>query len=247
MSKHKVILDPDTGTIIGTAIDFGEPSFRIKPAANAGDAAVAKAASALTPLEIETQSRVASDSMLAKEVAALTSGFVSLAAKFNISREVEVIITDPRVRDYELPGAHTVESAGYDLRAFPMWHNPETGVEEPVDSVLITAGEQVMVSTGLRVWIDKPGYGGFMFARSGSGSKGLVLGNGTGVIDSDYQGDLRMCLWNRSNKPIVVNAGDRVAQMVIMPVFTGYQMVVVDEFSNQTERGVNGFGSSGVK
>lgn len=173
-----------------------------------------------------------------------------LSSQFRIKpaiEQVEVMVVDPRVKDYELPGAHTVESAGYDLRAFPTWLNPATGIEEPVDSVMITAGQHTMVSTGLRVWINRPGYAGFMFARSGSGSKGLILGNGTGVIDSDYQGDLKMCLYNRTDKPIVVNAGDRVAQMVIMPVFTGYQMIVVDAFSNQTERGTAGFGSTGVQ
>lgn len=155
---------------------------------------------------------------------------------------IQAVVVDERVRAYGLPESQTVESAGYDLRAFPTMTDGT-----PLDQIILAPGMQVMVSTGLRVWINKPGWAGFMFARSGSGSKGLVLGNGTGVIDSDYQGPLKMCLWNRSNEDIVINAGDRVAQMTIMPVLTGYQLQIVDEFQAETERGQGGFGHTGVQ
>lgn len=169
---------------------------------------------------------------------------------------IKVIVTDERA---VLPAIQTVESAGYDLRAYPRGkvvrqdRNPdgrivkeELVLDAPLDYIVLQPGEQYMVSTGLRVWINKPGFAGFMFARSGTGSKGLVLGNGTGVIDSDYQGDLKMCLWNRSDEPITVAAGDRVAQLVIMPVMTGYDLEVVKEFEATTARGIGGFGSTGV-
>ncbi len=176
-----------------------------------------------------------------------------------IQHAVKVVVIDERARE-NLPEAQTVESAGFDLRAYP-----RAGIQRvekdaignviksewiddaALDYIVIHPGEQALVSTGLRVWINKPGYAGFMFARSGMGVRGLVLGNGTGVIDSDYQGDLKMCLWNRSDRPIRVDAGERVAQLVIMPVMTGYKMEVVDAFDAETERGTGGFGSTGSK
>jgi dUTP pyrophosphatase len=175
------------------------------------------------------------------------------------SSTIKVVVTDERVGE-NLPEVQTVDSAGFDLRAYPRgrrhWVDIDAanqivkkGFEDdmPLDSIVLGPGEQAIVSTGLRVWIDKPGYAGFMFARSGMGVKGLVLGNGTGVIDSDYQGDLKMCLWNRSDEAITINAGDRVAQLVIMPVLTGYKMEVVESFETETERGTGGFGSTGVQ
>lgn len=175
------------------------------------------------------------------------------------SSTIKVVVTDERVGE-NLPEVQTVDSAGFDLRAYPRgrrhWVDIDAanqivkkGFEDdmPLDSIVLGPGEQAMVSTGLRVWIDKPGYAGFMFARSGMGVKGLVLGNGTGVIDSDYQGDLKMCLWNRGDEAITIRAGDRVAQLVIMPVLTGYKMEVVESFETETERGTGGFGSTGVQ
>ncbi|WPH68408.1 dUTP diphosphatase [Stenotrophomonas phage BUCTxx99] len=194
-------------------------------------------------------------------LAAMAASVNNLTDRFTITEPViKVVVTDPRVSQDDLPVAHTSESAGLDLRAYP-----RGGVERvekdavgnvvksewvddaPLDYLVIKPGEQVLVSTGLRVWINKPGYAGFMFARSGMGVKGLVLGNGTGVIDSDYQGELKMCLWNRGYRPIRIEAGDRVAQLVIMPVMTGYKMEVVDAFDAETERGTGGFGSTGSK
>lgn len=151
---------------------------------------------------------------------------------------VEVIVTDPRVLEHGLPAIQTEGSAGLDLRAF--W---------PADQVgrVILPGQQVTLDTGLRVWIKAKGLVGLLFPRSSSGIKGLVLGNGTGVIDADYQGPLKLCLWNRSQDPVIVQDGDRVAQLVLVPMVTGYALDVVETFSDATERGTGGFGSTGTK
>lgn len=154
--------------------------------------------------------------------------------------EIEVIVTDPRVLDHGLPQAQTPGSAGLDLRVFL----PEGFPDEELH---LQPGEQIMLDTGLRVWIKDPAFAGFMFPRSGSGVKGLVLANGTGVIDADYQGPLKVCLWNRLSGGVqTIRNGDRVAQLVIMPVASGYTLSQVEEFSDGTERGVGGFGSTGV-
>ena len=156
--------------------------------------------------------------------------------------EIEVIVTDQRLLDPErgfgLPKAQTAGAAGLDLRAM---------LDETFPFIDLAPGQQMMVDTGLRVWIKDPGYAGFMFARSGLGVKGLVLGNGTGVIDADYQGPLKVCLWNRGDDWVRIKTGDRVAQMVIMPVASGYTLKQVEEFSDATERGTGGFGSTGSK
>jgi dUTP pyrophosphatase len=151
--------------------------------------------------------------------------------------EIEVIVTDPRLAAFGLPAAQTVGSAGLDLRAF--------FDGEELD---IPPGGTVFVDSGLRVWIKDPNYAGFMYPRSGTGTKGLVLGNGTGIIDADYQGPLKICLYNRlRDSSIRIKNGDRVAQLVIAPVATGYDLVEVAEFTDTTERGTGGFGSTGVK
>jgi dUTP pyrophosphatase len=151
--------------------------------------------------------------------------------------DIEVIVTDPRVNNYGLPSAQTLGSAGLDLRVFCQGDMP---------GVFLRPGDQVTMDTGLRVWIKDSRYAGFMFARSGLGVKGLVLGNGTGVIDADYQGPLKVCLWNRGTQNMTIKNGDRVAQLVIMPVASGYNLRQVTEFSDGTDRGDKGFGSSGV-
>lgn len=157
--------------------------------------------------------------------------------------EIEVIVTDPRVLVDGLPAAQTSGSAGLDLRVYL----PADFDAEVAGGYMLAPGEQVVLDTGLRLWIKDPRYAGFMFARSGTGVKGLVLGNGTGVIDADYQGPLKVCLWNRSDKPIVLESGMRVAQLVILPVVSGYTLKQVTEFTDGTERGVGGFGSTGLK
>ena len=165
--------------------------------------------------------------------------------------DIQVIVTDERLREYGLPTAQTAGSAGLDLRVF--W-SPEDAVKAAEDGSNVTEtewilepGEQRMFDTGLRVWIKDPQYAGFMFARSGTGVRGLVLGNGTGVIDADYQGPLKVCLWNRGDKPFKIIEGDRVAQLVIMPVASGYTLNEVTDFDAATERGTGGFGSTGAQ
>jgi dUTP pyrophosphatase len=154
--------------------------------------------------------------------------------------DIQVKVTDPRILKFGLPSIQTLGSAGLDLRVLM----PE-GTHG--NYVTLKAGESIMLDTGLSLWIQDPNYAGFMFARSGLGSKGLVLGNGTGIIDSDYQGPLKICLFNRSNKDMTINDGDRVAQLVIMPVKSGYSLNIVEEFDAGTGRGEGGFGSTGLQ
>lgn len=151
--------------------------------------------------------------------------------------EIQVKVRDPRVLGHGLPENQTVGSAGLDLRVF----------FEGNGVMSLRPGETVLVDTGINIWIKDPNYAGFMFARSGLGHKGLVLGNGTGIIDSDYQGPLKISLHNRSQEVIAINSGDRVAQLVIMPVASGYALRCVTEFEDETARGEGGFGSTGVK
>lgn len=164
--------------------------------------------------------------------------------------DIQVIVTDERLREYGLPAAQTAGSAGLDLRAFWSAEDAAKAVAEHGLNVsetewVLEPGEQRMFDTGLRVWIKDPNYGGFMFARSGTGVRGLVLGNGTGVIDADYQGPLKVCLWNRGDKPFKITEGDRVAQLVIMPIASGYTLQEVSDFTSETDRGTGGFGSTG--
>lgn len=161
----------------------------------------------------------------------------------------QVVVTDPRVMqdgkmNQFLQG--TPEAAGFDLTAWP---------EEPF---ILKPGEVRPVSTGVKLWINAPGFVGLCFPRSGMGAKkGLVIANGTGVIDSDYQGPAMVYLWNR-NLPTVdpdgfhddqnnieVKPGDRVAQIVFVPVVKGLKFHTVEEFGQATVRGGGGFGSTG--
>jgi dUTP pyrophosphatase len=107
---------------------------------------------------------------------------------------------------------------------------------------VIASGERVLIPTGIAVEIPV-GYGGFMFARSSLGKRGIALANSVGVIDSDYRGEMGMLLVNNSGGDFTVRHGDRIAQLVIMPVeqaefFTGSEL-------SETERGAGGFGSTG--
>lgn len=132
------------------------------------------------------------------------------------------------------PKPATDGSAGVDLRA------------NTVMPFELKPGETMLVNTGLAIHLDDVKYAAMILPRSGLGHKhGVVLGNLTGLIDSDYQGELMVSLWNRSTEPFTVNPGDRIAQMVIVPVMQP-QFVVVDSFES-TERGEGGFNSTGVK
>jgi len=147
--------------------------------------------------------------------------------------KAQVKILDPRIgQEIPLPEHATQGSAGFDLRAC-------------VDSTLSMApGAVELIPTGIALYIEDPGLAGLLLPRSGLGHKhGIVLGNLVGLIDSDYQGQLFVSCWNRSDTEFSIEAGDRIAQLVIVPVVqTAFN--VVEEFT-LTDRGSGGFGSSG--
>jgi dUTP pyrophosphatase len=148
---------------------------------------------------------------------------------------LKVKILDPRLgRDYPLPDYATAGSAGLDLRAL---------IEAPLE---LEAGATTLLPTGLAIWIDDPGLAAMILPRSGLGHKhGIVLGNLVGLIDSDYQGQLLVSCWNRSAQSFTIQPGDRIAQLVIVPVVQ-VALEVVEEFAS-SERGAGGFGSSGSR
>jgi len=145
---------------------------------------------------------------------------------------IAVRILDSRLAD-QLPRYATPGSAGLDLRAC-------------IDQALtVEAGQAVMVPTGMAIHLDDPGYCAMILPRSGLGHRhGIVLGNVVGLIDSDYQGALKISCWNRSTEPYILQPLDRVAQLVIVPV-QQVEFDVVDAFTEST-RGAGGFGSTGV-
>lgn len=146
---------------------------------------------------------------------------------------VEVKILDPRVgNEIPMPDYATAGSAGMDLRAC---------LPEPLT---INPGETHLIPTGLAVHIADPGLAAMLLPRSGLGHKhGIVLGNLVGLIDSDYQGQLFVSTWNRGATPFVVEVGERIAQMIIVPVVQAH-FEVVEEFHDSV-RGSGGFGHSG--
>jgi dUTP pyrophosphatase len=141
---------------------------------------------------------------------------------------------DARLGDsIPLPAYATDGSAAMDLRAAP-----------EVDIVL-SPGDSALVPTGLAIHIADPGWCALILPRSGLGHKhGLVLGNLTGLIDADYQGPLMISCWNRGKLPFTIRPGDRIAQLMVVPV-ARVAWCVVDEFA-ASGRGAGGFGSTGV-
>ncbi|WP_295987147.1 dUTP diphosphatase [uncultured Variovorax sp.] len=145
--------------------------------------------------------------------------------------KVDVRILDPRMVD-QLPAYATPGSAGLDLRAC---------LDAPI--TLEPNGWQ-LVGTGIAIHLADPAYAALILPRSGLGHKhGIVLGNLVGLIDSDYQGELKISAWNRSDTPFVLNPMERLAQLVIVPVVQA-QFRVVTEFA-RTQRGEGGYGSTG--
>jgi dUTP pyrophosphatase len=149
-------------------------------------------------------------------------------------RSIELKILDPRVGDtIELPHYATDGSAGLDMRAC---------IDGPVT---VEPGETVLIPTGLAIHIDDPGLAAVLLPRSGLGHKhGLVLGNLTGLIDSDYQGQVFISCWNRGSSSYEVKPAERIAQLVFVPV-EQVRFEVVDEFAD-SDRGDGGFGHSGT-
>lgn len=142
-------------------------------------------------------------------------------------------ILDPRLGgEYPLPTYATAGSAGLDLRAC-------------IDSPLtLEAGATTLIPTGMAIWLDDPGLAAMILPRSGLGHKhGIVLGNLVGLIDSDYQGQLMVSCWNRGATAYTVQPGERIAQLVVVPVVQ-VELQLVKEFT-ASERGEGGFGSSG--
>jgi len=150
-------------------------------------------------------------------------------------QKIQLKILDKRIgTDMPLPDYATDGSAGMDLRAC---------LETPLD---IQPGETHLIPTGLSVFIEDPGLCAMLLPRSGLGHKhGIVLGNLVGLIDSDYQGQLFVSCWNRGDKSFKVEIGERIAQMVIVPVVrTNFE--IVEEFT-ASQRGAGGFGHTGRK
>ena len=145
--------------------------------------------------------------------------------------KVDVRVLDPRMTD-QLPAYATPGSAGLDLRAC---------LDAPVT---LEPNAWQLVGTGIAIHLGDPGYAAMILPRSGLGHKhGIVLGNLVGLIDSDYQGELKVSAWNRSDVPFVLQPMERLAQLVIVPVVQA-QFNVVTEFP-ASHRGEGGYGSTG--
>ncbi len=149
--------------------------------------------------------------------------------------KIQLKILDQRIgHSIPLPEYTTDGSAGMDLRA---------ALDETTE---IKPGETLLIPTGMAIYVEDPNMAAVILPRSGLGHKhGIVLGNLVGLIDSDYQGQLFVSCWNRGDKSFTIEVGDRIAQLVIVPVIQA-DFEVVDEFVS-TDRGVGGFGHSGHK
>ncbi len=150
-----------------------------------------------------------------------------------VTRTLQVRILDARMgRDWPLPAYATGGSAGMDLRAC---------IDAPL---LLQPGAAELIPTGISIYVADPSLAAVILPRSGLGHKhGIVLGNLTGLIDSDYQGPLMVSCWNRGQAAYTVQPGERIAQLIIVPVVQ-VALDVVTDFA-ATERGSGGFGSSG--
>ena len=145
--------------------------------------------------------------------------------------KIDIKIIDPRLQG-NLPHYATAGSAGLDLRAC---------IAGPL---MLAANAWHLVPTGIAIYLHNPGYAALILPRSGLGHKhGIVLGNLVGLIDSDYQGQLMVSAWNRSNNPFTIEPLERIAQLVIVPVVQA-EFNVVQDFP-ASERGEGGYGSTG--
>ncbi|NYG34446.1 dUTP diphosphatase [Sphaerotilus montanus] len=154
-----------------------------------------------------------------------------------VGPDVEVKVLDARLQDWGLPRYQSEQAAGIDLIACldaPLEIHPQAPAQ--------------LVPTGLALHMNSAGFCAVIVPRSGLGhKKGLVLGNSIGVIDADYMAQCYVSVWNRnpSGEPIVIQPGDRIAQMLFVPILRP-RLVVVEEFAASSERGLGGFGSTGV-
>jgi dUTP diphosphatase len=149
------------------------------------------------------------------------------------ARRVELKVIDTRVgTEFPLPESATAGSAGIDLRAC---------LDEAIE---LAPGETRLIGTGIAIHLDDPELAAMILPRSGLGHKhGIVLGNLVGLIDSDYQGELKISCWNRGSEAFRIEPGDRIAQLVVVPVVS-VDFEVVSEFA-ESARGAGGFGHSG--
>ena len=148
---------------------------------------------------------------------------------------LEVKLLDPRFGgEWPLPAYATEASAGLDLRA---------ALDAPIT---LAPGDAALIPSGLAIHLADPQLCAVILPRSGLGHKhGIVLGNGTGLIDADYQGPLLISTWNRGREPFTIAAGDRIAQLVVLPIVRA-QLQVVDTFADSA-RGAGGFGHTGLR
>lgn len=163
----------------------------------------------------------------------MTDTVTQLAATNTTSIELKIL--DSRIgNEFPLPRYETSDAAGVDLRAC---------VES---SLTIEPGQTHLIPTGISIYIANPNMTAVILPRSGLGHKhGLVLGNLVGLIDADYQGPLMVSCWNRGDKAYTIEPGDRIAQLVFLPIVRTH-FTIVEEYT-ATERGVGGFGHSGKK
>lgn len=152
-----------------------------------------------------------------------------------MKKSFQVKILDKRLgTDIPMPHYGTEGSAGLDLRAC---------LE---DTLVLNPGETKLIPTGMSIYIEDTGLAAMILPRSGLGHKhGIVLGNLVGLIDSDYQGELMVSCWNRGDTPFTMEVGERIAQLVIVPVIQA-EYNIVEEFK-ASDRGEGGFGSTGTK
>ena len=152
-----------------------------------------------------------------------------------MNRTLEVKVLDPRFGDeWPMPAYATDASAGLDLRA---------ALESPLE---LLPGDTVLIPSGLAIHLSDPALCAVILPRSGLGHRhGIVLGNGTGLIDADYQGPLMISTWNRGKVPFTIAPGDRFAQLVVLPIVRA-TLQVVDTFE-ESARGEGGFGHTGVR
>ncbi len=149
--------------------------------------------------------------------------------------KIQIKILDKRIGNaFAMPSYATDGSAGIDLIAC---------IYEPYN---LQPKENLLIPSGIAIYIKNRDYAGFIYPRSGLGHKhGIILGNGTGVIDSDYQGEIKISCWNRSDKNYTINPGDRIAQLVIQKLIQ-IKWDIVSSFTDESDRGKGGYGHTGT-